>query len=210
VVRPAAAGAGARTAALSKPLRDLLHGEPEQLTRLHGTRVTETHPLRRLHPGDAVEYRRLMLDAYGLHPDAFTSSAAERGVLPISWWESRLRLGDDVPDAVFGAFVENTLLGVAGVGFESRAASGRSAWSPSRFAWARSSSRSSTCGAASRDSGSEPDAAPDRAPSVSSVRGWRPPREIGWSPPGSATSCPRPWPRRGDAGHDDPRRRRYL
>jgi len=77
--------------------------------------------IKRLIPADAPEYRRLMLNAYRLHPEAFTSSASERSALPLSWWESRLRPGDDVLLVVFGAFSpEDTLLGVAGVGFESR------------------------------------------------------------------------------------------
>ena len=35
-------------------------------------------------------YRALMLEGYERHPDAFTSSAAERAAFPMAWWESRL------------------------------------------------------------------------------------------------------------------------
>mgnify|MGYP006177510213 CR=1 FL=1 len=42
-----------------------------------------------------------MLQAYALHPQAFTSSVRERAAMPLSWWESRLSSKLDV---VFGAF----------------------------------------------------------------------------------------------------------
>ena len=61
-----------------------------------------------------------MLEAYELHPDAFTSSAAERAALPLSWWEGRLSQGSNPPELVFGAFKERQLVGVAGLSFESR------------------------------------------------------------------------------------------
>jgi RimJ/RimL family protein N-acetyltransferase len=61
-----------------------------------------------------------MLEAYARHPEAFTSSAAERAALPASWWEARLAEGEDAGETVFGAFVDQALVGVAGLGFESR------------------------------------------------------------------------------------------
>ena len=33
--------------------------------------------IKRLGPGDAPAYRALMLEAYEMHPDAFTSSVAD-------------------------------------------------------------------------------------------------------------------------------------
>ena len=77
--------------------------------------------LRRLVPADAATYRQLMLQAYAAHPDAFTSSVAERSALPLSWWESRLAVGDGVHEVVWGAFAGDQLSGVAGLSFESRA-----------------------------------------------------------------------------------------
>ena len=76
--------------------------------------------LRRLVPADAPAYRALMLDAYARHPDAFTSSAAERAVLPLAWWEARLAAGPDAAECVLGAWAAGALVGVAGLSFETR------------------------------------------------------------------------------------------
>ncbi len=77
--------------------------------------------VRRLTPAHAPAYRRLMLNAYALHPEAFTSSAEERAALSGDWWEARLAEGPDAPEAVFGAFVGETLAGTVGLLFEPRA-----------------------------------------------------------------------------------------
>lgn len=45
---------------------------------------------QRLTPAYASAYRTLMLAAYQHHPDAFSSSTAERARLPLAWWEQRL------------------------------------------------------------------------------------------------------------------------
>ncbi|MET2527164.1 GNAT family N-acetyltransferase [Ralstonia pseudosolanacearum] len=76
--------------------------------------------LIRLSPADAPEYRSLMLEAYSLHPEAFTSSATERESLPLSWWEQRLSPGDGVNEVVFGCRCDDQLAGVAGLAFERR------------------------------------------------------------------------------------------
>src|SRR4051794_18044509 len=76
--------------------------------------------VRRLVPDEAPEYRALMLEAYERHPDAFTSSAAERTALPLAWWESRLSAAAEAAELVFGAFQNGELGGVAGLSFESR------------------------------------------------------------------------------------------
>ena len=76
--------------------------------------------IRRLVPTDAPAYRALMLEAYQHHPDAFTSSVAERTALPLAWWESRLQLAPLALEVVFGAFRNERLAGVAGLSFESR------------------------------------------------------------------------------------------
>lgn len=72
-----------------------------------------------------AEYRDLMLHAYAQHPEAFTSSAAERERLPLSWWEARLSGGPDAPEIVIGALVpaangKPALAGVVGLTFEER------------------------------------------------------------------------------------------
>jgi len=75
---------------------------------------------QRLSQQYASDYRTLMLEAYERHPDAFTSSAAERAALPINWWESRLVDGPDAKEVVFGVLREGSLLGVAGLSFGTR------------------------------------------------------------------------------------------
>ncbi|MBC3363991.1 GNAT family N-acetyltransferase [Pseudomonas sp. SWRI154] len=73
--------------------------------------------IRRLKAGDAQAYRELMLEAYELHPQAFTSSTSERAALPINWWESRLTSRLDV---ILGAYVANELVGIVGLSLEPR------------------------------------------------------------------------------------------
>ena len=69
---------------------------------------------------DAPAYRVLMLEAYEQHPDAYTSSLAERAALPLSWWESRLAEDPQPRELVVGAFRDEQLAGVAGMSFETR------------------------------------------------------------------------------------------
>ncbi len=73
--------------------------------------------IRVLAPGDAEAYRALMLEAYGAYPQAFTSSVAERALMPLSWWEKRL---DNPLDRLLGAFEGQTLAGLVGLAFEPR------------------------------------------------------------------------------------------
>jgi ribosomal protein S18 acetylase RimI-like enzyme len=77
--------------------------------------------IRRLVPADAAQYRALMLEAYAQHPAAFTSSAEERGALPLAWWEARLDVAPDASTVVLGAFEGDRLAGAAGLEFETRA-----------------------------------------------------------------------------------------
>lgn len=76
--------------------------------------------IRRLAPSDALVYRALMLEAYDRHPDAFTSSHAERAALPHHWWESRLETGPAPSQIVLGAIEDHSLAGVVGLSFETR------------------------------------------------------------------------------------------
>lgn len=71
--------------------------------------------IERLDASHALDYRALMLEAYDLHPQAFTSSVRERATMPLSWWESRLTSKLDV---VFGAFEDGALSGIVGLAFE--------------------------------------------------------------------------------------------
>lgn len=61
-----------------------------------------------------------MLEAYERHPDAFTSSVAERGALPLTWWQTRLDDAPQAPSVVLGAFQADEIAGVVGIEFEKR------------------------------------------------------------------------------------------
>jgi ribosomal protein S18 acetylase RimI-like enzyme len=76
--------------------------------------------IERLPPSHAAEYRALMLEAYAAHPDAFTSTVAERAALPLAWWEARLSAEPAAKHVVFGASQGGELVGVAGLSFEQR------------------------------------------------------------------------------------------
>ena len=76
--------------------------------------------VKRLDPSHVAEYRALMLEAFELHPDAFTSSFAERAALPLTWWEGRLNQQPLPAELVLGAFHDRQLAGVAGLSFEPR------------------------------------------------------------------------------------------
>src|SRR5260221_7218057 len=80
----------------------------------------QPHVVRRLGPSDAAAYRTLMLEAYSLSPEAFTSSVAEREGLSIDWWASRVSAERDAHELVVGSFLDNELAGVAGLSFEQR------------------------------------------------------------------------------------------
>jgi RimJ/RimL family protein N-acetyltransferase len=68
----------------------------------------------RLLPEHAPRYRALMLEAYRIEPDAFTSTHAERAAQPAGWWAWRLAPGDDGDERVFGAWRDGALVGAVG------------------------------------------------------------------------------------------------
>lgn len=76
--------------------------------------------IQRLGPTWAPAYRQLMLEAYARHPEAFTSSPEERAALPLHWWERRLEEDDQAQERVWGATCGGDLLGVVGLGLETR------------------------------------------------------------------------------------------
>lgn len=76
--------------------------------------------IRRLMSPDATAYRSLMLEGYALHPVAFTASVSERDPFPMTWWEGRVKDGDEAEEIVVGAFDDARLVGVAGLRFEQR------------------------------------------------------------------------------------------
>ncbi|MBO0491719.1 GNAT family N-acetyltransferase [Pseudomonas sp. Marseille-Q1929] len=73
--------------------------------------------IRTLGPQDAEAYRALMLEAYGVYPQAFTSSVAEWAAMPLSWWEKRL---DSPLDCLLGAFDGDELVAIVGLAYEPR------------------------------------------------------------------------------------------
>jgi RimJ/RimL family protein N-acetyltransferase len=76
--------------------------------------------VERLSPTHTSAYRALMLEAYTVHPDAFTSSANERVALPLTWWEERLSAAADARELVFGAWQGIELAGAVGLAFDAR------------------------------------------------------------------------------------------
>ncbi len=79
-----------------------------------------TAEIRRLVTTDAAAYRAIMLEGYAAHPEAFTSSAAERAALPLSWWLKRLGEEPSAEAQVFGAIDAGGIAGVAGLRFETQ------------------------------------------------------------------------------------------
>lgn len=63
-----------------------------------------------LTPAHAPAYRELMLEAYTLAADAFTSTAEERAAEPLAWWEKRIASAAGLSES-FGAFSEGHLVG---------------------------------------------------------------------------------------------------
>jgi ribosomal protein S18 acetylase RimI-like enzyme len=68
----------------------------------------------------ASAYRALMLEAYAVHPEAFTSSVNERASLPLAWWEERLSTAADAREAALGVLQDGDLVGAVGVAFDAR------------------------------------------------------------------------------------------
>jgi ribosomal protein S18 acetylase RimI-like enzyme len=72
--------------------------------------VPQNMLIRPLTAADALAYRELMLEAYVLAADAFTSTAEERAKEPPSWWVQRIGHPHGLHVA-FGAEVAGGLLG---------------------------------------------------------------------------------------------------
>ena len=70
----------------------------------------------RLLPAHAAPYRRLMLQAYDLAADAFTSTAEERAAEPESFWADRIAHPNGLT-AAFGAFEGEDLRGTVALEF---------------------------------------------------------------------------------------------
>ena len=72
-----------------------------------------------LQPTDAPQYRALMLQAYELAADAFTSTAGERAAEPESFWVKRIADPSGLT-AAFGAFEGRELVGTVALEFSAR------------------------------------------------------------------------------------------
>jgi ribosomal protein S18 acetylase RimI-like enzyme len=68
---------------------------------------------------DAPQYRGLMLEAYVLAADAFTSTAEEREAEPLSWWEERIAAPSGLSQS-FGAFEEQQLVGTVAIEYSAK------------------------------------------------------------------------------------------
>ena len=73
----------------------------------------------RLQPSDAPQYRGLMLQAYELAADAFTSTAGERAAEPESFWVKRIADATGL-SAAYGAFEGRELLGTVALEFSAK------------------------------------------------------------------------------------------
>jgi len=67
----------------------------------------------------APAYRELMLEAYTLAADAFTSTAEERAAEPMSWWEKRIASTAGLSES-FGAFSEGHLVGTVALEYNAK------------------------------------------------------------------------------------------
>ena len=72
-----------------------------------------------LQPSDAQQYRALMLQAYELAADAFTSTAEERAAEPESYWVKRIA-GPSCLSAALGAFEGQELVGTVALEFSAK------------------------------------------------------------------------------------------
>lgn len=72
-----------------------------------------------LKAADAPRYRALMLQAYTVDADAFTSTPEERAAAPDGWWVHRIADPEGLGIA-FGAFDGDTLVGTVALEFSSK------------------------------------------------------------------------------------------
>lgn len=84
----------------------------------HGWGLSQMN-VHMLSPLDAVQYRHVMLHAYGHAADAFTSTPQERAAEPLSWWANRLG-GVDGLSVGFGVRAGDALTGVLALEFSSK------------------------------------------------------------------------------------------
>ncbi len=76
--------------------------------------------VQRLGPSHVESYRDLMLEAYTLQPDSFTSKPEERAEHRKNWWQERLKNDPKASRLVIGALDGAELCGVVGLSFGKR------------------------------------------------------------------------------------------
>ncbi|WP_114945712.1 GNAT family N-acetyltransferase [Microvirga calopogonii] len=74
--------------------------------------MSASFSIRPLRPADAPAYRDLRLEALQSSPEAFGSSYEEEAPLPLETIQARIPVSG--PNAIFGAFAADTLVGMAG------------------------------------------------------------------------------------------------
>lgn len=89
------------------------------LVRALAKLAAEAMHVARLQASDAGPYRKLMLQAYELAADAFTSTVAERAAEPDSFWVRRLADPTGL-SAAFGAFDGQKLVGTVALEFSAK------------------------------------------------------------------------------------------
>lgn len=73
----------------------------------------------RIPPSNAAQYRKLMLEAYELAADAFTSTAEERAAEPDSFWIKRIADPTGM-SAAFGAYESQELVGTVALEYSAK------------------------------------------------------------------------------------------
>jgi GNAT superfamily N-acetyltransferase len=68
---------------------------------------------------DSAAYRELMLEAYALAPDAFTTTADERRAEPESWWVKRIGSAEGLATS-FGAWQAGSLVGTVALEYSAK------------------------------------------------------------------------------------------
>lgn len=74
--------------------------------------------IRRLVPEDAAAMKALRMEGLTLHPDAFGTSPDEEEARPLA--DVAAMIANAAPGGVFGAFVDGSLVGIAGFAVEQR------------------------------------------------------------------------------------------
>lgn len=75
--------------------------------------------IRALEPADLDAYRALMLQAFEVDADAFTSTRQEREQQPPAWWLARMAHPHDLGRA-FGAFQDGQMVGTVAIEYSDR------------------------------------------------------------------------------------------